>query len=136
VPSIPLTAACLGLSALVYLPIVLVGGPQPMPGADALLALLALGVVCTALAFVLFFGLIAEVGGARATLVAYLNPVVAVALGALVLDEPLTWGVLAGMALILAGSAAASRRGRANATAVPDPAEAAVAVECGAARDA
>jgi drug/metabolite transporter (DMT)-like permease len=112
VPPIPLTTACLTLSALVYLPIVLLGGRQPMPQTDGLLALLGLGAICTALAFVLFFGLIAEVGGARATLVAYLNPVVAVALGAVVLDEPITWAVLAGMALILAGSAAASRRGR------------------------
>jgi len=129
VPSIPLTAACLGLSALVYLPIVLATGPHPMPSTNALLALLGLGVVCTALAFVLFFGLIAEVGGARATLVAYLNPVVAVALGAVVLDESITWGVLAGMALILAGSAAASRRGHAIETPVPDVAEAAVACD-------
>lgn len=111
VPPIPLTTACLTLSALVYVPVVLASGRQPMPHVDALLALLALGAVCTALAFVLFFGLIAEVGGARATLVAYLNPVVAVALGAIVLDEPITWGVLAGMALILVGSGAASRRG-------------------------
>jgi drug/metabolite transporter (DMT)-like permease len=135
VPSIPLTAACLGLSALVYLPVVLATGPHPVPGRDAILSLLGLGVVCTALAFVLFFGLIAEVGGARATLVAYLNPVVAVALGAVVLDEPITWGVLAGMALILAGSAAASRRARPVETPVPDIAEAAVACEGPAVRE-
>ncbi len=112
VPAIPLTAACLALSALVYLPVVLATGPHPVPSSSAIAALVALGVVCTALAFVLFFGLIAEVGGARSTLVAYLNPVVAVSLGALVLDERITWGVVAGMALILLGSAAASRRSR------------------------
>ena len=72
----------------------------------------ALGALCTALAFVLFFRLIVEVGAARSTLVAYLNPVVAVALGALVLDEAITVTVLAATALILVGSAAASRRTR------------------------
>lgn len=110
VPPIPLTTACLGLTALVYLPVVVLEAPHPRPEVDALLALALLGAVCTALAFVLFFRLIAEVGAARSTLVAYLNPVVAVALGALVLDEPLTLAVVAATALILVGSAAASRR--------------------------
>ena len=116
VPAIPLTTACLGLTALGYLPVVLLEAPHPRPEVDAVLALALLGAVCTALAFVLFFRLIAEVGAARSTLVAYLNPVVAVGLGALVLDEPLTLAVVAATALILVGSAAASRRtGRAPA---------------------
>ncbi len=110
VPTIPVTTACLALAAISYLPVVLVTGPHPTPTPPTALALVGLGAVCTALAFVLFFGLIAEVGAARSTLVAYLNPVVAVLLGALVLDEPLTWAVAAATALILAGSAAASRR--------------------------
>lgn len=118
VPPIPLTTACLGLTALVYLPVVLLEAPHPAPDAAGVLALAALGAVCTALAFVLFFRLIAEVGAARSTLVAYLNPVVAVALGALVLDEPITLAVVAATALILVGSAAASRRSGA----VPEPA--------------
>ncbi|RHA43899.1 DMT family transporter [Cellulomonas rhizosphaerae] len=111
VPAIPLTATCLGITALVYLPFLVAGGRQPWPETDAVLALVALGAVCTALAFVLFFRLIVEVGAARSTLVAYLNPVVAVTLGALVLDEPLTWTIAGATALILLGSAAASRRG-------------------------
>ena len=65
----------------------LVTGPHAWPPVDAVLALAGLGALCTALAFVLFFRLIVEVGAARSTLVAYLNPVVAVTLGALVLDE-------------------------------------------------
>ncbi|WP_315095542.1 DMT family transporter [uncultured Cellulomonas sp.] len=112
VPAIPLTATCLGLTALGYAPVVLLTGPHPWPPVDAVLALAGLGALCTALAFVLFFQLIVEVGAARSTLVAYLNPVVAVALGALVLDEAITAGVLAATALILLGSAAASRRPR------------------------
>ena len=110
VPTIPLTTTCLGLTALVYLPLVLLTGHPHVPGAQAALALVGLGVVCTALAFVLFFRLIAEVGAARSTLVAYLNPVVAVTLGALVLREPISVMVLLATALILTGSAAASRR--------------------------
>lgn len=114
VPAIPLTATCLGITALVYLPFVVAGGRQPWPQTDAVLALAGLGVVCTALAFVLFFRLIVEVGAARSTLVAYLNPVVAVTLGAIVLDEPFTWTIACATALILLGSAGASRRGHAD----------------------
>lgn len=120
VPSIPLTTACLSVTALGYLPVVLLEGPHERPGTDAVLALVALGVVCTALAFVVFFRLIEEVGAARSTLVAYLNPVVAVALGALVLDEPVTITVVAATAIILAGSAAASHRPRHAAPTVPE----------------
>lgn len=109
--SATLTTACLGLATAVYLPVVLVTGPHPRPTAGAVTAVLVLGLICTAVAFVLFFRLIAEVGGPRSTLVAYLNPVVAVGLGAVVLGEPLGPGVLLAMALILGGSAAASRRG-------------------------
>lgn len=110
VPTIPLTTTCLGLTALLYLPPALLAGHPHLPGLRAALALVGLGVVCTAVAFVLFFRLITEVGAARSTLVAYLNPVVAVALGAAVLREPVTLAVLVATALILAGSAAASRR--------------------------
>ncbi|MEZ0449244.1 DMT family transporter [Cellulomonas sp. ICMP 17802] len=120
VPAIPLTATCLAITALVYAPFVALGGPQPWPQLDAVLALVGLGALCTALAFVLFFRLIVEVGAARSTLVAYLNPVVAVALGALVLDEAITVTVLAATALILLGSAAASRRPRDAAPPPPD----------------
>lgn len=119
VPAIPLTATCLAVTALVYAPFVLATGPQPWPDLDAVLALVGLGALCTALAFVLFFRLIVEVGAARSTLVAYLNPVVAVALGALVLDETITITVLAATALILLGSAAASRRPRSTDDASP-----------------
>jgi len=112
VPAIPLTATCLGITALAYAPVVLATGPHPWPPVDAVLALAGLGALCTALAFVLFFRLIVEVGAARSTLVAYLNPVVAVALGAVVLDESVTVSVLAATALILVGSAVASRRPR------------------------
>jgi drug/metabolite transporter (DMT)-like permease len=121
VPSVPLTAACLTIAALVYVPVVALSGRQAMPGAPAIAALGVLGVVCTALAFVLFFTLISEVGAARSTLVAYLNPLVAVTLGAVVLSEPVTATLALGGALIVGGSAAASTRPHRRSTVGTDP---------------
>ena len=110
VPASVLTTACLGVAVLVYGPVVALGGPQTIPGPRAILTLATLGLVCTALAFMLFFRLISEVGGPRSTLVAYLNPLVAVTVGALVLSEPLTIAVAGATALIVGGSAAAALR--------------------------
>jgi drug/metabolite transporter (DMT)-like permease len=75
-----------------------------------LVALAALAVICTALAFIVFFALIREVGAARALVFTYINPAVALAAGVIVLGEPLTVWNLAGLGLILAGSALATRR--------------------------
>jgi drug/metabolite transporter (DMT)-like permease len=69
-----------------------------------------LGAVCTALAFVVFFALIREVGSARATVITYLNPAVALALGIAVLGESLTLGIAVGFVLIVLGSVLATRR--------------------------
>jgi drug/metabolite transporter (DMT)-like permease len=75
-------------------------------------ALGGLALLCTALAFVLFFALIQAVGPARAVVVTYVNPAVAVAAGAVLLGERVTWAIVAGFVLILAGSvlATGSRR--------------------------
>ena len=63
-----------------------------------------LGLLCSALAFLFFFRLIAEVGPGKATVITYINPVVALALGVAILDESVTTGVVVGLLLILAGS--------------------------------
>lgn len=110
VPTTVVTVATLLLATAVYAPVVALTGPHPVPGASAVGALVMLGLLCTATAFLLFFRLIAEVGGPRATLVAYLNPVVAVLLGAAVLGEPLTATVALATVLILGGSALAAVR--------------------------
>jgi drug/metabolite transporter (DMT)-like permease len=68
------------------------------------LSVLGLAVLCTAVAFVLFFQLIAEAGPARATVITYVNPAVAVALGVAVLGESFTAATAAGFGLILVGS--------------------------------
>ena len=85
-----------------------------MPSVQVLAALAALGVICTAAAFLIFFRLIAEVGPARATVITYVNPAVAVALGVLVLGEHLTAAIGVSFVLILGGSVLATRPGSAR----------------------
>ena len=71
-----------------------------------------LAVVCTAVAFLVFFRLIAEIGPARATVITYVNPAVAVALGVSILGEPFTLAMAGAFALILGGSVLATRGAR------------------------
>ena len=98
------------VGAVLTLPAAVATAPASFPGTRAALAMLTLGVVGTALAFVIFYKLIAEVGAGRASLVSYLAPGVALLYGALLLDEEITVAAIAGLALILAGVALASRR--------------------------
>lgn len=121
VPTLPMTAACLGLAALIYAGPAAATWPAAVPSARVLVALAMLAVICTALAFIVFFALIREVGAARALVFTYVNPAVALAAGVIVLDEALTVGKVAGLALILAGSVLATRRTDGPA-ATPDPA--------------
>jgi drug/metabolite transporter (DMT)-like permease len=109
VPPIGVIAASLALATVMYLPFVAPAWPSEFTP-EATGAVLTLGVVCTALAFVLFFALIAEAGPARATVITYINPVVALVLGVLLLDEPLTAGMAVGFALVLLGSFFATAR--------------------------
>jgi len=111
VPAVGVVAASLGVTALLYAPVGLLQMPHRVPSAAAIDSVVALGVVCTALAFVVFFALITEVGPVRATVITYINPAVALGLGVLLLGEPLTVGILVGFGLILAGSFVANRRG-------------------------
>ncbi len=104
VPTLQLIAPVLLLAALVYAPAAALTRPSTLPSTSALVSLAALGVICTALAFVAFLELIREVGPTRATVFTYVNPAVAVAAGSLFLDEHLTPAIAASFALILAGS--------------------------------
>jgi drug/metabolite transporter (DMT)-like permease len=85
-----------------YLPVALIVQPV-VPSPRSLWALGLLAVLCTALAFIAFFALIREVGPARAPLFTYVNPVVAILLGVIVLSEPLTVGLLLGFPLVILG---------------------------------
>jgi drug/metabolite transporter (DMT)-like permease len=110
VPALGVVAASLGVTALVYAPLGLAQLPSAAPSPSVLVAVAVLGVVCTALAFLLFFALIAEVGAPRATVITYVNPAVALALGVALLREPLTLGIAIGFVLIVLGSVLATRR--------------------------
>jgi drug/metabolite transporter (DMT)-like permease len=99
-----LMGASLSLAALILTPFAALDLPRRMPSAGALGAVAALGVFCTAAAFVIFTVLIREAGTSRATVITYVNPVIAVALGVTLLGERPGAGAVAGLLLILAGS--------------------------------
>ena len=90
------------------------------PGAWASLA--ALGVFCTAVALLAFYQLIALAGSFRAGMITYLNPVVAVVLGVLLLSEPLRWSTIVGFALVATGCWLSTRHSAPAATLEPLPA--------------
>lgn len=104
--------AILTIDTVVLAPFALPALPQRIPPPAATASLLALALLCTAVAFVAYFALIGEVGPARGTVVFFVTPVVTVAAGAAVLGEPLTSTTLLGLALIVAGSWLATRGGR------------------------
>jgi drug/metabolite transporter (DMT)-like permease len=103
VPAIAVVAASFVLTALVYSPIALTHLPKRISG-EQLTSMVILIVVCTGLAFLIYFALIAEVGPARATVVTYLNPAVAVVLGIAILHEHFSIGLAIGFPLVLVGS--------------------------------
>jgi len=103
-PALDVVAASLSLCALAYAPIGIAQLPHQMPSLAIVGSVVGLGVICTAIAFVVFFKLIAEVGPTRATVVTYLNPAVAVVAGVALLGEPFTVATGAGFGLILAGA--------------------------------
>lgn len=91
-------------AAAVLLPFVIAAPPPAVPPSDAVWAAVALGVVCTGLAYLLYFRLITDVGPARALTVTFLIPVFGMLWGALFLDEAITVTMLAGAALVLVGT--------------------------------
>jgi drug/metabolite transporter (DMT)-like permease len=96
--------ASLAIAAVLLTPYAALDQPQAVPGVGAIACVVVLGLICTALAFVVYTVLIAEAGTTRATVITYINPVVAVALGVSLLGEQLGPGAIAGLLLILAGS--------------------------------
>jgi drug/metabolite transporter (DMT)-like permease len=110
-PRFPVVSAALLLSAVAWAPYGLTHWPRHV-AATGIASIVVLGLVCTALAFVLFFALIAEIGPNRATVITYVNPAVAVALGLLLLNERFTAGMGIGFPLILIGSVLAASTGR------------------------
>jgi drug/metabolite transporter (DMT)-like permease len=111
VPSLGSITLALAAVGLFYLPMALLI-PGEVPTLRSTLSLAALAVFCTALAFITFFALIGEVGPARAPLFTYVNPVVAIALGVVLLGEQLSVGLLAGFPLVIVGCWLAATGGR------------------------
>lgn len=111
VPSLGTITLSLLAVGLAYLPFALLTQHE-LPTVRSGLSLVALGILCTALAFLGFFALIGEVGPARAPLFTYVNPVVAILLGVLLLGEPLSPGLLLGFPLVLIGCWFAATGGR------------------------
>ncbi len=111
VPALGVVAASLAISALVYAPFAASRWPSSRPSAHVLESVAGLAVVCTALAFLVFFALISEVGPVRATVITYVNPAVAAILGVAVLGEHITRGMVIGFALVLVGCVLATGRG-------------------------
>jgi drug/metabolite transporter (DMT)-like permease len=111
VPGVAASSIALTLTALVYAPF---AGPRlgrvASVSSSALWAVLALGVICTALALAVFFALIREAGPQRALVITFVNPAVAVLFGVLLLSEQFTVGLAVGLPLILAGCVLATRR--------------------------
>ena len=118
-PSLGVIASSLALAALIYAPIAAFQLPSSLPSGRVIASIATLALVCTALAFVLFFELIAEGGPVRSNLITYVNPAVAAILGVLVLDERFTVGMGVGFVLVLAGSVLAAGRTRQPVVAEP-----------------
>lgn len=110
VPALPMTALCLTFAALTSTGPAVLAWPDAMPSGQVLAALAGLGLICTAVAFLVFFALINEVGATRAMVFTYVNPAVAVTAGVVFLNEPLTLPIVAAFVLILGGSVLATSR--------------------------
>ena len=110
VSGVGVTTAALSGTALVYMPFAVANWPAHLPSATVLTAVVVLAVACTALAFLVFFALIGEVGPNRALVITFVNPAVALALGVVLLSERVTLGTALGFPLILGGCVLATRR--------------------------
>jgi drug/metabolite transporter (DMT)-like permease len=111
VPALAVVAVSLGITAVAYAPIAAFNLPGRMLSGRVIASVLGLAFLCTALAFLLFFALIAEIGPVRATVITYVNPAVAAIAGVTILDEAFTVGMAVGFVLVLAGSFLATRPG-------------------------
>jgi drug/metabolite transporter (DMT)-like permease len=96
--------ASLAIAGVILTPVAALDRPAHTPTAGALGSVVVLGLVCTALAFALMAILVSEIGPARAVVITYINPIIAVALGVAILGEKPGAGAVAGLLLILAGS--------------------------------
>jgi drug/metabolite transporter (DMT)-like permease len=118
VDGIAINGLAMAITSIFWAPLAIAQWPSQVTLKPAL-SLIALGVLCTALAFLVFFKLLVEIGPARGSLVTYLNTSVAVVLGVIVLNEPITIGLIIGLPLVLVGSYLASKKSESDIVAKP-----------------
>jgi len=109
VDGIAINGLAMALTTIFWGPVAIAQWPSNI-SMNSALSLIALGVLSTAFAFILFFKLMEDIGPARGSLVTYVNTAVAVVLGVIILKEPLTAGILIGLPLVLVGSYLASKK--------------------------
>jgi drug/metabolite transporter (DMT)-like permease len=113
-PGVGVAAVSLAGAALMYIPVVLLtqSWPTAWPSAEVTGSIIVLAVVCSAIAFVMLFALIAEIGPVKATTITYVNPAVAIIAGAVVLGEVVSVTTIVGFVLVLSGSWLVTRKRR------------------------
>jgi len=110
VSGIAINGVAMALTAIFYLPITIALWPDHTVSHQATYSVIALGIFSTGLAFAIFFTLITDIGPTRASLVTYWNTAIAVVLGVIILNEPLTVGIRIGLPLVMLGSWLVNRR--------------------------
>jgi drug/metabolite transporter (DMT)-like permease len=116
-PPLGVVAGSLLVAAVAYAPVGIAQAPSSWPRASVVLSVIGLGVICTALAFIIFLALVAEVGPVPATVITYVNPAVAAILGVSILGEHVSAGMGVGFILVLTGCFLATGRNKAVAEA-------------------
>ena len=110
VSGIAINGVAMALTAIFYLPFTIALWPDHKISHQATYSVIALGIFSTGMAFAIFFTLIADIGPTRASLVTYWNTAIAVVLGVIILNEPLTVGIRIGLPLVMFGSWLVNRR--------------------------
>ena len=113
VSGVSVNGLAMALTAVVFFLPAMRSLPSQLPSNEALFSLLALGLLCTALAFYYFFTLLRLIGAPKASTVTYPNTAIAIALGVILLNEPVTIGMVVGFPMVLLGSYLATSRSRA-----------------------
>jgi drug/metabolite transporter (DMT)-like permease len=112
VSGVAINGIAMAMTAVFYSPALFFLWPDRAVSANAIYSLIALGVFSTGIAFAVFFTVMNDIGPTRASLVTYMNTAFAVVLGVLILNEPLTIGIIVGLPLVLIGSYLASRKSK------------------------
>lgn len=112
VAGVAVNGLAMALTSIVFFIPAMQSLPTKMPSSAALFSLLALGLLCTALAFYYFFTLLRLIGAPKASTVTYPNTAIAIALGVILLNEPVTTGMLIGFPMVLLGSYLATSRSK------------------------